>query len=139
MVARGAPDLIVAGAGMAGLSAAVRTRELGALPRVHEKLDRPGGSMLLSSGVVWRYREFDRFRAECPDGDEELQRLVFDRLDSDLAWLESLGARVLERSTGNPLTAGVRFDTASLTEALVSAAGGEIAFGDPLRELPQQP
>ena len=49
-------DLIVAGAGMAGLVAAARARELGADAVVLEKGDRPGGSMLLSSGVVWRHR-----------------------------------------------------------------------------------
>ena len=32
--------------------------------------------MLLSSGVVWRHRDFDDFRAECPGGDPALQRLV---------------------------------------------------------------
>src|SRR6185503_11234569 len=91
-----------------------------------------GGSMLLSSGVIWRHREFERFGAECPGGDPQLQRAVFDGLDADLAWLEELGARALERDTGNPLTAGVRFDTRQLTEVLVSAAGGDIRLGDPL-------
>ncbi len=66
------PDLIVAGAGLAGLVAAVRARELGASVVVHEKGDRPGGSMRLSSGVVWRYREWERFRDECPAGDPVL-------------------------------------------------------------------
>ena len=78
--------------------------------------------MLLSSGVVWRHRDFERFRAECPGGDAALQRLVFERLDADLDWLEALGAPVLERETGNPLTTGARFDTAALTDAL--ARGG---------------
>ena len=58
------PDLVVAGAGMAGLAAAARARELGADVVVHEKGDRPGGSMRLSSCVVWRYREWETFRAE---------------------------------------------------------------------------
>ena len=70
------PDLVVAGAGMAGLAAAAEARRLGAEPLVLEKLDRPGGSMRLSSGVIWRHRDFERFRAECPDGDERLQRLA---------------------------------------------------------------
>ena len=56
-------------------------RRLGAQPVVFEKLDRPGGSMRLSSGVVWRHRDFERFRAECPGGDERLQRVLFERLD----------------------------------------------------------
>jgi succinate dehydrogenase/fumarate reductase flavoprotein subunit len=117
-------DLVIAGAGMAGLSAAAEARRLGATPLVFEKLDRAGGSMRLSSGVIWRHREFDRFRQECPDGDERLQRLIFERLDGDIDWLESLGARVLLRETGNPLTAGTRFDPKWLTDALVAAAGG---------------
>jgi succinate dehydrogenase/fumarate reductase flavoprotein subunit len=125
-------DLVVAGAGMAGLAAAARGRELGADVALLEKGSRAGGSMLLSSGVVWRHRSFDDFRAECPDGDPELQRLLFERLDADLAWLEGLGARVLRRETGNPRTGGVRFDTASIVRALAS----EARLGEPLRELP---
>src|SRR3954453_1841946 len=120
------PDLVVAGAGMAGLSAAAHAHGLGADVLVLGKGDRAGGAMLLSSGVIWRHREFERFRAEAPGGDAELQRLVLDRLDGDLAWLESLGARVTERETGNPRTTGMRLDTRSLTEALVRAAGARV-------------
>jgi succinate dehydrogenase/fumarate reductase flavoprotein subunit len=123
-------DLVVAGAGMAGLVAAAEARRLGASPVVFEKLDRPGGSMRLSSGVIWRHRELDRFLSECPGGDPDLQRLLFERLDADLGWLESLGAPVLARGTGNPLTSGARFDPEGLTEALVVAAGG-VAAGPP--------
>jgi fumarate reductase flavoprotein subunit len=108
---------------MAGLSAAARARELGARPVVLEKGDRAGGSMLLSSCVIWRHRRFEDFRAECPDGDPELQRAVFDRLDDAIAWLEGLGAPVTARETGNPLTLGYRFDPRGLTEALLEAAG----------------
>jgi succinate dehydrogenase/fumarate reductase flavoprotein subunit len=121
---------------MAGLVAAAEGRRLGATPAVFEKLDRPGGSMRLSSGVIWRHRELDRFIAECPDGDTELQRLLFERLDADLRWLESLGAPVVARDTGNPLTTGVRFDPEGLTEALVAAAGGGVRLSSPLRDTP---
>jgi succinate dehydrogenase/fumarate reductase flavoprotein subunit len=130
------PDVVVAGAGMAGLAAAAEARRLGAEPLVLEKLERPGGSMRLSSGVIWRHRDFDRFSAECPDGDERLQRLLFERLDADLDWLESLGAPVVERGTGNPLTTGTRFDPDGLTAALVEAAGG-VRLGEPLRDAPE--
>jgi hypothetical protein len=102
---------------------------------VHEKGDRPGGSMLLSSGVVWRHRRLEDFRRECPGGTPDLQRLVHEHLDDDLGWLEGLGARVLARSTGNHRTVGLRFDTRSLTETL-AAHGGELRLGEPLRELP---
>ena len=126
------PDLVVAGAGMAGLVAAARARELGADVVVHEKGNRPGGSMLLSSCVVWRYREWEAFRAECPGGDAALQRLVWDGLDDALAWLESLGAPVVTRETGNPRTIGVRFEQRRLTEALAK----DVRLGEPLLELP---
>jgi fumarate reductase flavoprotein subunit len=128
-------DLVVAGAGMAGLAAAAQARSLGASVRVLEKGDRAGGSMLLSSGVIWRHRELERFHEECPGGDRALQQLVWERLDGDLDWLEALGASVTGRETGNPLTSGRRFDTHSLTATLVSAAG-DVRLEEPLRELP---
>jgi fumarate reductase flavoprotein subunit len=130
------PDLIVAGAGMAGLAAAAHARSLGADVVVLEKGSRAGGSMLLSSGVAWRHREFTSFRAECPDGDPDLQRLVFDRLDGDLAWLEGLGATVLDRSTGNPATVGVRLDTRVLTRVLAQYAG-DVRLRQPLLSVPE--
>lgn len=113
---------------MAGLAAAVRARELGAEPLVLEKGDRPGGSMLLSSGVIWRHRKLEDFRAECPGGDPALQEAVVEQLDEGIAWLESLGARVLEHETGNPRTTGKRFDTGALTNVLFKRAG-TVHFG----------
>ena len=121
---------------MAGLVAAAEARKLGAGPLLVERLGRPGGSMRLSSGVIWRHTDFERFRRECPGGDEVLQRLVFDRLDEDLRWLEALGAPVQARETGNPLTTGVRFDPAGLTRALAGAAG-PIRLGTRLVEPPR--
>src|SRR6478672_11406246 len=124
---------------MAGLCAAARARELGLTPTVLEKGDRPGGSMLLSSGVVWRYRSLDEFRRECPNGDPRLQRQIIERLDDALDWLESLGAPVVEAETGNPRTVGWRFDPRVLTGVLVRAAG-EVQLGrglvpDPRKRL----
>jgi succinate dehydrogenase/fumarate reductase flavoprotein subunit len=121
---------------MAGLAAAVRARELGADVLVCEKGTRPGGSMFLSSCVVWRYRDFERFREECPGGDPELQRVVWEGLDDALGWLEGLGAPVVARDTGNPLTTGVRFDPKGLTDVLARRAG-DVRLGEPLIELPE--
>jgi succinate dehydrogenase/fumarate reductase flavoprotein subunit len=119
---------------MAGLAAAVRARELGAAPTLYEKGTRTGGSMLLSSCVIWRFREWDDFRAECRTGDERLQRVVWEELDDGIAWLESLGAPVVAHETGNPRTLGKRFDPRGLTEVLVGAAG-DVRLG----ELTQEP
>ena len=89
--------------------------------------------MLLSSCVIWRFREWDDFRAECPGGDERLQRVVWERLDEGIAWLESLGAPVVAHETGNPRTAGKRFDPRGLTEVLVARAG-ELRLGETTTE-----
>lgn len=114
---------------MAGLSVAARARELGASPVVFEKGTRPGGSMLLSSCVIWRFRDWNDFRAECPTGDEPLQRVVWEQLDEGISWLESLGAPVVAHETGNPRTVGKRFDPRGLTDTLVGAAG-DVRLGE---------
>jgi FAD binding domain-containing protein len=119
---------------MAGLVAAARLRELGADAVVHEKGTRAGGSMLLSSCVVWRHREWDDFRRECPGGDVRLQRLVWEGLDEAIAWLEGLGVPVVWQETGNPLTVGKRFDPAGLTDVLAARAA-DVRLGRPAREL----
>jgi fumarate reductase flavoprotein subunit len=113
----------IAGAGMAGLCVAARARELGVTPVVLEKGGRPGGSMLLSSAVIWRYRSLDDFRRDCPTGDPRLQRLIVEQLDDAVDWLQSLGAPIVSAETENPRTVGRRFDPGGLTDVLVRAAG----------------
>jgi fumarate reductase flavoprotein subunit len=120
--------VLIAGAGMAGLVCAARARELGLRPRVFEKGTRPGGSMLLSSCVIWRHLDWDDFRRECPDGDTQLQRLIWERLDEALAWLIALGAEPVWHDTENPLTTGKRFDPHALTALLAR----DVALETPL-------
>ena len=129
---------VVAGAGMAGLVAAARLRQLGVTPTILEKGDRAGGSMLLSSGVIWRHHALDDFRAECPGGNAELQALIFDQLDERLDWLESLGATVTAHDTPNPRTTGRRFPPDALVAALLRSAG-DARLGEPLDELGKEP
>ncbi|MCW2977756.1 MAG: fumarate reductase/succinate dehydrogenase flavoprotein-like protein [Actinomycetia bacterium] len=127
--------MLIAGAGMAGLVCAARARELGLRPRLIEKGTRPGGSMLLSSCVVWRHLEWEDFRAECPAGDEELQRLIWERLDDALAWLVSLGAQPVWEDTENPRTTGKRFDPHALTQVLAR----DVELETPLPEDAEAP
>jgi fumarate reductase flavoprotein subunit len=109
---------------MAGLVAAVRAREFGAETTVYEKGTRPGGSMLLSSCVPWRHVEWDDLRRECPAGDPALQRVVWERFDDAIAWLErTTRVEPVWRDTNNPLTTGRRYDPRALTDALVRTAG----------------
>ena len=108
---------------MAGLAAAARARELGAEPLVLEKGDRPGGSMLLSSCVIWRYHSLEAFQEECPAATRRSSSVIVEQLDEAVEWLESLGAPVVEHETGNPRTVGKRFDPAGLTQTLMRVIG----------------
>src|SRR5205823_2662357 len=92
--------------------------------------------MLLSSGVVWRHRSLEDFREECPGGDPELQRLLVERLDEALDWLERTAVPAVERETENPRTTGRRFDPRALTDALVRVAG-DVSLSRPLTTLPE--
>ena len=94
--------------------------------------------MLLSSGVVWRHRSPEAFHAECPGGDPVLQRLIVERLDDALDWLERTGVPPVEAETGNPRTIGRRFDPPTLTEALVRAAG-DVSLSQPLTVPSDEP
>jgi fumarate reductase flavoprotein subunit len=103
---------------MAGLCAAARARELGAQPVVYEKGTRPGGSMLLSSGFVWRFRSLEIYLEQCPAAGERLAATIVEQFDEALDWLESLGVELLTRETGNPLTTGGRFNPKQLVDVL---------------------
>jgi fumarate reductase flavoprotein subunit len=106
---------------MAGLVAAARLRELGAEAVVYEKGTRPGGSMLLSSCVVWCHRELEEFRRECPAGDQGLQQTIWERFDDAIAWLERVTlVEPVWQDTNNPRTTGRRYDPRALTAALVA-------------------
>src|SRR5918998_5141946 len=102
--------IIVAGGGLAGLVATLRTTQLGARVTLLEKGDRLGGSLIYSSGYIWSYRDLRTFRREAPGGDSTLQRLILECLEESLSWLEDLGVAILTRETGNQLTFGVRLD-----------------------------
>ena len=121
--------VVIAGGGLAGLTAALRATELGAQATLLEKGAGPGGSFVYSSGYIWSYVDLPTFRREAPGGDAILQRLIFERLGSCLAWLEGAGGVLIARETGNPLTFGARFDPERTVSALVDrleATGGEI-------------
>ena len=95
--------------------------------------------MLLSSCVVWRHADWDDFRRECPGGDERLQRLVWERLDDAIEWLEraarpSCGRRPATR--GRAASASTRTGSSRRSRrdggGELDAAGGGRRAADPL-------
>lgn len=132
--------LIIAGGGLAGLGAALRAVELGAQVNLLEKGGCLGGSFLYSSGYVWSYRDLETYRRQAPGGDPVLQKLILDRLEEGLLWLEDRGAPVLSRETNNPLTFGFRLDPDRTVAALakrILVGGGRISLGTALDGLVQ--
>jgi fumarate reductase flavoprotein subunit len=132
--------LIIAGGGLAGLIVALRAIELGAQVNLLEKGDCLGGSFLYSSGYVWSYRDLETYRRQAPAGNPVLQKLILDRLEEGLLWLEDRGAPVLSRETNNPLTFGFRLDPERTVAALVKQIlilGGRISLGTALDDLVQ--
>jgi succinate dehydrogenase/fumarate reductase flavoprotein subunit len=130
--------VVIAGGGLAGLTAALRATELGAQITLLEKGESLGGSFVYSSGYIWSYVDLPTYRREAPGGDIALQRLILERLESDLAWLEHRGGALLARETGNPLTFGARLDPERTVSALVDRIGasrGEIIAGTALEAL----
>ena len=134
--------IVVVGGGFAGLVAALRAVELGAWVTVLEKGDRLGGSFTYSSGYVWSYKDLRTFRREAPGGDTTLQKLILERLEDSLGWLEDLGVPALTRETGNPLTFGFRLDperTVAILADRIVASGGWILLNTALDALKKDP
>lgn len=113
------PRVAVVGAGLAGLVAAIAAQEAGADVVLYERGSEPGGATRDSAGWIWRYRDLATARACAPHGDEQVQGAVVDRLDEDLAWLETRHVVLRTRDTGRALTVGARIDPPQAIGALL--------------------
>ena len=118
-------DVLVCGAGMAGLCAAVSAIEAGARPLVIEKGVEPGGSMLMSGGTIWTAPSMAVMEAWVPGGDRTRQRRLVEDLEPGLDWLDSLGVTRRVPIASDRQT-GAEVDPGELTDRLVAAiaAGG---------------
>ncbi len=86
--------IIVCGGGLAGLVAGITALQAGVPVTLFEKAPEPGGNAAISGGVIWALNEYERIRADIPDGDPVLQWLVYENVDAALGWLESQGAKL---------------------------------------------
>lgn len=130
--------VLVAGGGMGGLTATVSALQSGAKVTLIEKSDRLGGSAAMSHGMLTTYRDFDRFRASAPGGDELLQHMVHETFPSASKWLDSLGVElrrvegVLDRYDGWEISP---HQFVSRAQAAITALGGTVHLGVALDEL----
>ncbi|GHF36256.1 succinate dehydrogenase/fumarate reductase flavoprotein subunit [Amycolatopsis bartoniae] len=123
-------DLLVAGAGIAGLTAAGAAAAKGMRVVVVEKADHVGGSAVLSGGFVWRPESYEVLRAGNPDGDPELGRVLVDGHADAIAWIASLGVEMSEeRRSSNMGGIGHLVDILGYVNAarrLVEKVGGAV-------------
>ncbi len=87
-------DLIVIGAGMAGMTAAAFASRQGFEVLVVEKGPAIGGSAALTSGGLLRPRSAADLVAVNPSGDPALAVLLTEEYDKAIEWIESLGVSV---------------------------------------------
>jgi succinate dehydrogenase/fumarate reductase flavoprotein subunit len=130
-------DVVVCGAGMAGLCTAVTALEAGARVLVVEKGPAPGGSMRMSGGTLWTAPSMEIMERYVPGGDRVRQRQLVDSLDAGVAWLESVGIS-WTGTIALPRQVGREFNTAAFTDhmaGLVAAKGGELRVSTALDGL----
>jgi succinate dehydrogenase/fumarate reductase flavoprotein subunit len=87
-------DLVVVGAGAAGLAAANRAVDLGGRVLVLEKGPEVGGSAALSAGILWTAPTVEVGRRIQPDGDPLLTRLVVEGYQQAVADVRAAGVTV---------------------------------------------
>jgi hypothetical protein len=102
---------------MAGLAAALVASAAGVHVSLVERGSELGGSMRYSGGFLSGWERFDDVRSNVPDGDPELQRILFDDQPADFRWLESLGVGLDE-----PETFAMRVGRAMDRDAFIAVA-----------------
>jgi len=132
-------DVIVAGAGMGGLTAALAAQHAGASVILLEKHNETGGTMRESAGTIHGgAADYEGMRKASPLGDAALQRAYADALPLSYAFYESidapisppLGGNALMRDIGRPPVAFADFLT-----AYFQAQGGTLMLETPLLRL----
>ncbi len=89
-----AVDVVVAGAGMAGLAAALAAAERGVRVAVLEKTAAPGGNAAISAGMLLGTDDYAALRDYIPEGDPDLQRMLCREAFEAIDWLEAHGLPV---------------------------------------------
>lgn len=133
-------DLVVIGAGMAGLTTAASAASRGARVVVIEKTREIGGSAALSGGFLWTMQSHDLMRERIPLGDSDLQRIVIEDYPRVLEWVRSTGVHVGSRSVPRnvPAGAGHIFDVLAYLRAcrrMVEASDGFVLLGAHVTQL----
>ena len=130
-------DLLVIGAGMAGLTAAAAAADVGRTVVVVEKAGEVGGSAVLSSGYLWTLDRVEDFENVDPGGDRSLQRVLVEEFPVLVKRIEEGGTPITGRM---PVLhgSGHQIDVAAYFQRCVHAVesvGGHVIRGATVRKL----
>lgn len=131
-------DLLVLGAGMAGLTAAARAAGAGLRVLVVEKQPATGGSARVSGGHLWTTPTLAGYRAENPAGDPALGRALVAGFPAAVDWVRSTGTSVSAELTVLGYGRGHRIDIGDYLDrcaAAVRRCGGWVLPGRTVRGL----
>ncbi|WP_040795971.1 FAD-dependent oxidoreductase [Nocardia higoensis] len=103
-------DVLVIGAGMAGLTTAARALSRGASVVVVEKAPAVGGSALFA-GYAWTAPDHEVMEQVNPDGDPALRRALVDGFADGVDWIRSTGVEVADAVPILGYGRGHAFDT----------------------------
>jgi len=132
-------DVVVVGAGAAGLAVAASAAQAGAIVVLVEVAPELGGAAALSQGVIWTAPSAQVFLEQDPHGDVATFESMLADLPEVFSWLSGLGVEV-----GPPLTTilgfghGRQIDIASFVSRcrmIVERAGGTVLVGSSATEL----
>jgi hypothetical protein len=123
-------DLIVVGAGMAGLTAAAIAVDKGAQVLVLERSREVGGNAAVSGGYLWTLRSEEQLRQSSPKADPALQQALFSAFPDVVEWLRRRGVSMSAPVTVMRHGRGYLLDISSHLAACVKSIesrGGAIA------------
>jgi tricarballylate dehydrogenase len=121
-------DVVIIGAGLAGISAAVTAAASGARTLVLERGESIGGSAIISGGYVWALADRDILHREDPGKYQRHGHVVVDGYRSAIDWLSGF-APALTQEQPNLAGRGQKFDLSVVFAHLLRslfAAGGDV-------------
>jgi hypothetical protein len=122
-------DLVVIGAGFAGLTAAARAASRGHSVLLLEAAAEPGGSAMLSNGYLWSAPDIDAALQEDPGIDVDLARAVIEGLEPLTEWIASLNVHMEDEVLVHGFGRGRRIDIVTYVAkcvGIVERAGGHL-------------